>query len=197
MPFGRIHSFSRTKIDIQKLAQTSPIRQLFAPFSAEGGIRLPRYRVIRQQAKFAQAHWVLSIVSIECDAVGLALVKECRDCHFSGCSEKVCELRVGLCPIIAGVNGTDGMEELSPSLSKIRQRHADFNPVAISVGEVDSSFYTTSVRRATLSSVVSGVAFQVRCPIATVILVELDFGLVAASIIRNGSALSLIYGSES
>lgn len=96
---------------------------------------------MRQEAKFAQAHWVLSIVSIECYAVGLALVKEGRNCHLSGCSEKVCELRVGLCLIIAGVNGADGMEELSSRLSEIRQRHANFNPVAIPIGKVDSSSY--------------------------------------------------------
>lgn len=89
---------------------------------------------MRQQAKFAQAHWVLSIVSIECDAMGLALVKEGCDCHLSGSPEKVCELRIGLCPVIAGVNGADGMEELSSVLSKIRQCHADFNPVAITIG---------------------------------------------------------------
>ena len=70
-----------------ELAQTSPIRQLLAPFSEEGGIRLPRYRVMRQQPSFAQAHWFLSIVSIKSDAVGLALVEKCCDCYLSGRSE--------------------------------------------------------------------------------------------------------------
>lgn len=37
------------KIYIRELALISQIRQLLAPFSAEGGIRLPRYRVMRQQ----------------------------------------------------------------------------------------------------------------------------------------------------
>lgn len=107
------------KTAIPELAQTPLMRQLSEPFWTEGGIRLPRYWVMRRQAYFAQARWVLSIVSIECDAVGLALMEEGRDCHFSGRSEKVCELRIGLCPIIAGVNGTDGMEELSSGLTKI------------------------------------------------------------------------------
>ena len=89
---------------------------------------------MRQQAKSAQAHWVLSIESAESDTMDLALMEEGRNCHLSGRSEKVCELRVGLCPIIAGVNGADGMEELSSGLSKIRQCHADFNPVAIPIG---------------------------------------------------------------
>ncbi len=92
------------KIGTQELAQTSPIRQLFAPFTAKGGIRLPRYRVMRQQAHFAQARWVLSIESIKSDTMGLALVEEGRDYHLSGRSEEVCELRIGLCPVIAGVN---------------------------------------------------------------------------------------------
>lgn len=96
---------------------------------------------MRQQAKFAQAHWVLSIVSIECDAVGLALVKEGRNRHLSGSPKKVCELRIGFCPVITRVNGTDGMEELSSCLSKIRQCHADFDPVTISICEIDSSSY--------------------------------------------------------
>jgi len=33
------------KTAIPELAQTPPMRQLFAPISAEGGIRLPRCRV--------------------------------------------------------------------------------------------------------------------------------------------------------
>lgn len=118
----------------KELAQNSTIRQLFAPISAEGGIRLPRYRVMRQHSRFAQAHWFLLVGPIECDAVGLALMEEGRDCHFSGRPEKVCELRISLCPVIAGVNRTDGMEELSSGISKIRQCHADFNPFAIPFG---------------------------------------------------------------
>lgn len=136
--FGRIHRFSRTRIDIQELAQTSPIRQLFAPFTAEGVLGYP---LDLSCGNFAQACWVMSIESIESDAVSLAVVEECSDCHLSGRSEQVRELRIGLCSVIAGVNGTDGMEGLSSSFSKIRQRHADFNPFAISVGEVDSSSY--------------------------------------------------------
>lgn len=101
------------------------------------GIRLPRYRVMWQHARFAQAHWVPSIESIESDTMSLALVEKCRNCHLPSRPKQVCELRVGLCPVITRVNGTDGMEELSPSLSKIRKCHADFNPVAIPVGEVD------------------------------------------------------------
>ena len=138
MPFeGHLYASAAIRIRIiaiPELALPPQMRQLSEDFQSEGGIRLPRYRVMRRQAKFAQAHWVLSIVSIKCDAVGLALVEEGRNCHLSGCSEKVCELCIGLCPVIAGVNGADCMEELSSRLSKIRQCHADFNPVAISVG---------------------------------------------------------------
>lgn len=141
LPQNNYAALLSLKTAIPELAQTLPIRQLFAPFTAEGGIRLPRYRVMRQQAKLAQAHWVLSIVSIESDAVDLALVEEGRNCHLPSRPEKVCELRVGLCPVIAGVNGADGMEELSSRLSEIRQRHADFNPFAISVSEINSSLY--------------------------------------------------------
>lgn len=75
---------------------------------------------MRQQAKFAQARWFLSIEPIESDTVGLALVEEGRNRHLSGSSEKVCELRISLCSVIAWVNRTDGMEELSSVLSKIR-----------------------------------------------------------------------------
>lgn len=129
--------------------------------------------------------------------MGLALVEEGRNSHLSGRSEKVCELRVGLCPIIARVNGADGMEELSSGLP----RFANAMPISTqllypSVRSI-SRLITSSVRRATLSIVASGFSFQVRCPIATVVFVELCFGLVAVSIIRNGSVLSLIYGSES
>lgn len=89
------------KTDPKELAQTPLMRQLPEPFLAEGGIRLPRYRVMRQQARFAQAHCVPSIESIESNAMGLALMEEGRDCHLSGSSEKVCELHIDLCPVIA------------------------------------------------------------------------------------------------
>lgn len=125
----------------KELAQTPLMRQLSEPFLAEGGIRLPRYRVMWQQPLFAQARCFLSIEAIKSDAISLAVVKEGGDCHLSGRSEKVCELRICLCPVIAGVNGTDGMEELASRFSKIRQCHAGFNPFAISVCEVDSSSY--------------------------------------------------------
>lgn len=108
------------KIYIRELALISPIRQLLAPFSAEGGIRLPRYRVMRQQPSFAQAHWFLSIVSIKSDAVRLALVEKCCDCYLSGRSEKVCELRIGFCPVISRIHRADRMEELASCFTKIR-----------------------------------------------------------------------------
>lgn len=102
--FGRIHRFSRTKNYIQELAQTLPIRQLFLPFTAEGGIRLPRFRVMRQQPLFAQARWVMSIESIESDTVSLAVVEKGRNRHLSGRSKQVRELRICFCPVIARVN---------------------------------------------------------------------------------------------
>ena len=102
---------------IQELALTSPIRQLFAPISAEGGIRLPRYRIMWQHARFAQAHWVPSIESIESDTMSLALVEKCRNCHLPSRPKQVCELRVGLCPVITRVNGTDGMWKRRVSLT--------------------------------------------------------------------------------
>lgn len=108
------------KIYIRELALISPIRQLLAPFSAEGGIRLPRYRVMRQQPSFAQAHWFLSIVSIKSDAVRLALMEKCCDCYLSGRSEKVCELRIGFCPVISRIHRADRMEELAAGFTKIR-----------------------------------------------------------------------------
>lgn len=108
------------KTAILELALTPLMRQLSEDFQSEGGIRLPRCRAMRQQAKFAQARRFLSVVSIKSDTVGFALVEKGGDGHLSGCPEKVCELRIGLCPVIAGVNGTDGMEELSADLSKIR-----------------------------------------------------------------------------
>lgn len=93
------------------------MRQLSEEFQSEGGIRLPRCRVMRKQAKLAQARWFLSIEPIENDTVGLALVEESGDGHLSGRSKEVCELRIGLRPVIAGVNGADGMEELSSCFS--------------------------------------------------------------------------------
>lgn len=92
------------KTVLKELAQIPLMRQLSEPFLAEGGIRLPRYRVMRQQPSFAQARWFLSIVSIERDAVSLTVVEKGRDCYFSGRSEQVCELRISFCPVIAGVN---------------------------------------------------------------------------------------------
>ena len=108
------------KIYIRELALISPIRQLLTPFSAEGGIRLPRYRVMRQQPSFAQAHWFLSIVSIKSDAVRLALVEKCCDCYLSGRSEKVRELRIGFCTVISRIHRADCMEKLASCFTKIR-----------------------------------------------------------------------------
>lgn len=107
------------KTAIPELAQTLPMRPLSEDFQSEGGIRLPRYRVMWQHARFAQAHWVPSIESIESDTMSLALVGKCRNCHLPSRPKQVCELRIGLCPVIARVNGTDGMEEPSSGLTKI------------------------------------------------------------------------------
>lgn len=88
-PKGIERPFQNLKTGPKELAQTPLMRQLSEPFLAEGGIRLPRYRVIRQQAKLAQARWFLSIEPIESDTISLALVEKCRNCHLSGRSEKV------------------------------------------------------------------------------------------------------------